>query len=154
MDILDHMIRNNLKKRDEYNLTDAIMQLIENDTRITAFQVGNWYDCGSKTNLLETNAVLLRRKKETEKYNFSNTIIIHPVSIAGNCDISDSIIGPDVSIGERTIIKASIISNSIIGSFSQLETAVLHQSVVGSDSYLKGLSQSLNIGDSTEIDFS
>jgi glucose-1-phosphate thymidylyltransferase len=44
--------------------------------------------------------------------------------------------------------------DSIIGAYSQLETAVLHQSVVGNDAYLKGLSQSLNIGDSNEIDFS
>jgi glucose-1-phosphate thymidylyltransferase len=87
-------------------------------------------------------------------YDYVNTIIIEPVSIGNDCDISDSIIGPNVSIGERTIIRSSIIRNSIIGSFSQLETAVLHQSVVGSDAYLKGLSQSLNIGDSTEIDFS
>jgi glucose-1-phosphate thymidylyltransferase len=46
------------------------------------------------------------------------------------------------------------LSNSIIGSYSQLESAILHESVIGSDAYLKGLSQSLNIGDSTEIDFS
>ena len=155
MQILDNMIKNQLKKRDEYSLTDAIMKMVETGTRISTFQVGNWYDCGSKGNLLETNAVLLKRVSNNQKkYEFSNTIIIEPVSIASDCVISDSIIGPNVSIGERTIVKSSIIRNSIIGSFSQLETAVLEQSVVGSDAYLKGLSLSLNIGDSTEIDFS
>jgi glucose-1-phosphate thymidylyltransferase len=131
------------------------MKMIEKGNRIGTFQAGNWYDCGSKSNLLETNAILLKRNAtQIKPYHFSNTIIIPPVSIADNCDITDSIIGPNVSIGERTIISSSIIKNSIIGSYSQLETAVLHQSVVGSDAYLKGLSQSLNIGDSTEIDFS
>jgi len=155
MEILDNMISSKQKIRDEYNLTEAIMKMIEKGSKVATFQVGNWYDCGSKTNLLETNAVLLKRSNDAKKkYDFKNTIIIDPVSIAGDCDISDSIIGPNVSIGERTIIRSSIINNSIIGSFSQLETAVLHQSVVGSDAYLKGLNQSLNIGDSTEIDFS
>jgi glucose-1-phosphate thymidylyltransferase len=155
MEILDSMIRNKQKSRDEYNLTDAIMKMIEKGSRVSTFQVGNWYDCGSKSSLLETNAVLLKRSSEDDRiYDFKNTIVIEPVSIAADCNISDSIIGPNVSIGERTIIKSSIIKNSIIGSYSQLETAVLHQSVVGSDAYLKGLSQSLNIGDSTEIDFS
>lgn len=155
MDVLGSMIANRQKTRDEYNLTEAIMKLIEQGSRVAAFHVGNWYDCGNKSNLLETNAVLLRRNAEPRRsYQFRNTIVIEPVSLAGDCDISDSIIGPNVSIGERTIIRSSIISDSIIGSFSQLETAVLHQSVVGSDAYLKGLSQSLNIGDSTEIDFS
>jgi glucose-1-phosphate thymidylyltransferase len=155
MEILDHMVKNKQKTRDEYNLTEGIMKMIEKGSRIATFQVGNWYDCGGKANLLETNAVLLKRSSDLQKvYDFKNTIIIHPVSIGNDCDISDSIIGPNVSIGERTIVHSSIIKNSIIGSFSQLETAVLHQSVVGSDAYLKGLSQSLNIGDSTEIDFS
>lgn len=155
MEILEHMVKNKHKTRDEYNLTEAIMKMIEKGTKVATFQVGNWYDCGGKANLLETNAVLLKRGSDSNKvYDFKNTIIIEPVSIGHDCDISDSIIGPNVSIGERTIIHSSIIKNSIIGSFSQLETAVLHQSVVGSDAYLKGLSQSLNIGDSTEIDFS
>jgi glucose-1-phosphate thymidylyltransferase len=155
MEILGTMVANRQKTRDEYNLTEAIMKMIEKNIKVATFQVGNWYDCGSKANLLETNAILLKRASGNKGvYNFKNTIIIEPVSIAADCDICDSIIGPNVSIGERTIIKSSIINNSIIGSFSQLETAILHQSVVGSDAYLKGLSHSLNIGDSTEIDFS
>jgi glucose-1-phosphate thymidylyltransferase len=154
-EMLDHMIRNKQKSRDEYNLTEGIMKMIEKGTRIATFQMGNWYDCGGKANLLETNAILLKRNASTGTvHHYHNTIVIEPVSIAADCDITDSIIGPNVSIGERTIIRSSIIKDSIIGSYSQLETAVLHQSVVGSDAYLKGLSQSLNIGDSTEIDFS
>ncbi|MDQ3051172.1 MAG: sugar phosphate nucleotidyltransferase [Bacteroidota bacterium] len=155
MDILGTMVLSKQKSRDEYNLTEAIMKMIDKGAKVATFQVGNWYDCGSKANLLETNAVLLKRTAAGKGiYDFKNTIIIEPVSIAGDCDICDSIIGPNVSIGERTIVKSSIINNSIIGAFSQLETAILHQSVVGSDAYLKGLSHSLNIGDSTEIDFS
>lgn len=154
-EMLDHMIRNKQKSRDEYNLTEGIMKMIEKGTRIATFQMGNWYDCGGKANLLETNAILLKRNAASgTAHHYHNTIVIEPVSIAADCDITDSIIGPNVSIGERTIIRSSIIKDSIIGSYSQLETAVLHQSVVGSDAYLKGLSQSLNIGDSTEIDFS
>ncbi len=63
-------------------------------------------------------------------------------------------IGPNVTIGEKTVVENSIINNSIIGSFSKLDTAVLNNSVIGSDSVLKGLNQSLNIGDNAEIDFS
>ncbi|MFN5223378.1 MAG: sugar nucleotidyltransferase [Bacteroidota bacterium] len=155
METLDAIIGAGERMRDEYNLTDALSRMVSKGAKVRAFQVGNWYDCGNKNSLLETNAVLLKRTVPSPQgFAFNNTIIIPPVSIAPGCDISNSIIGPNVSIGERTIIKSSIISDSIIGSFSQLETAVLNQSVVGSDSYLKGLSQSLNIGDSTEIDFS
>lgn len=155
-DALDYQIKNKIQTLEEYHLTDGIQRMINEGEKVGTFQVGNWFDCGGKTNLLETNAILLKRQNDNGKqnYKFPNTIIIPPVSIAYNCDISDSIIGPNVSIGENSIVKNSILKDSIIGSYSQLETAVLHQSIVGSDAYLKGLSQSLNIGDSTEIDFS
>ena len=156
MESLDHIIRNDMRYNGEFHLTMGIQRLITNGEKIGTFQVGNWFDCGGKANLLETNEILLKRNAEIikQRYHFNNTIIIPPVSIAPNCDISDSIIGPNVSIGENTIVHHSILSNSIIGSYSQLDTAILHQSIIGSDAYLKGLSQSLNIGDSTEIDFS
>lgn len=156
MEALDHIIRNEIRHNDEFNLTYAIQRMISNQEKFITFQVGNWFDCGGKNNLLETNAVLLNRLTDhpAPLPAFENTIIIQPVSIAPNCNISDSIIGPHVSIGENTIVRHSIIRDSIIGSYAQLETAILHHSVVGSDAYLKGLSQSLNIGDSTEIDFS
>lgn len=118
-----------MQSKDEYQLTDAIMKMIEDGEKVSTLQVGNWFDCGGKTNLLETNATLLKRWYEKKKtiYKYPNTIIIPPVSISENCDISDSIIGPNVSIGENSIVKNSIVKDSIIGSYAQLETAVLHQ---------------------------
>lgn len=155
MQCLDEMITSKEKINGDYNLTHGIQSMVNKGIKIRTFQIKNWLDCGSRTNLLETNAILLKRNKtERRKHNFPNTIIIEPVSIAQDCDIRDSIIGPNVSIGEHTIITRSIIRDSIIGSYSHLETALLHESVIGSDAYFKSLSQSLNIGDSTEIDFS
>jgi len=156
MAALEHLIRNKMRHMGEYHLTYGIQMLISEGEKVGTFRVGNWFDCGSKGNLLDTNAVLLKRNADAQNksYNFHNTIIIPPVSIADQCDISDSIIGPNVSIGEHAIIRHTILSDSIIGAYAQLETAILHHSIVGSDAYLKGLSQSLNIGDSTEIDFS
>ncbi len=154
-DAIEWTMKNNIRTREEFNLTDAIQRMIEQGVVCETFPVGSWFDCGSKANLLETNAIMLK-KVDTgkKKYKFKNTVIIHPTIIGEQCDISDSIIGPNVSIGENTTVRSSIISDSIIGAYAELDTAVLHESVIGSDVYLKGLSQSLNIGDSTEIDFS
>lgn len=156
MDCLGDLIKGKVKANDEYSLTSGLMEMQKKGAHFKTFQIGNWFDCGNRASLLETNAILLRRSKPEgiKPHYHENTIIIEPVSIADDCTISASIIGPNVSIGERTIINKSIVNNSIIGSYSQIESAILHESVVGSDAYLKGLSQSLNIGDSTEIDFS
>ena len=154
MEAIDHNMSRNFRTQGEFHLTDAIMHMISQGVKFKSFPVENWYDCGSKESLLETNAVLLKKNNgRQEKYTYQNTIIIPPVSIAPNCSICDSIIGPNVSIGNNTIINRSIIMDAIIGSYSEIKNSVMHHSVIGSDASLRGLSQSLNLGDSTEIDF-
>jgi glucose-1-phosphate thymidylyltransferase len=44
------------------------------------------------------------------------------------------------------------VRDSIIGSYAELQQVVLNSSIIGNDAYVRGLSQSLNIGDNTEID--
>lgn len=139
----------------EYNLTDALDCMIKRGAKFQAFKVKNWFDCGKKETLLESNATLLKKfgGNITGSHEYKDTIIIPPVSIAPGCDISNSIIGPHVAIGANTSIKHSIIRDSIIGSYTSLYEVVLDNSLIGSDASVKGLSRSLNIGDNTEIDF-
>lgn len=152
---LEYIVENDIKTLDEYQLTDAIMRMIEQGVTFKPCTVKNWFDCGQKDILLETNAMLLKRGgfAPGEIPHYDNTIIIHPVNIGKGCRISNSIIGPNVTIGENARIDYSIVRESIIGSYAQIEEVVLHHSVVGSDAAIRGLSQSLNIGDNTEIDF-
>ena len=152
---LQYLIDHQIKTQNDYHLTDALMKMIEEGEKMTTIQVNNWYDCGKKQTLLEANAILLGRMEPNRPIqDFPETIIIPPVSIGNNCLVNNSIIGPHVAIGDNTNIQASIINNSIIGSYSELSNVVLHDSIIGNDSSLKGLSQSLNIGDNTEINFS
>ncbi|MDP1762584.1 MAG: sugar phosphate nucleotidyltransferase [Sediminibacterium sp.] len=139
----------------EYILTDALECMIKRGAKFQAFKVKNWFDCGKKETLLESNATLLKKfgGNITGKHEYKDTIIIPPVSIAPGCNISNSIIGPHVAIGANTSIKHSIIRDSIIGSYTSLYEVVLDNSLIGSDASVKGLSRSLNIGDNTEIDF-
>ncbi|MDX1409656.1 MAG: nucleotidyltransferase family protein, partial [Saprospiraceae bacterium] len=61
MDCLDKNIRNEHKTLGEYQLTDGIMGMIEQGARFVPYEVDNWFDCGQKEILLETNATLLKR---------------------------------------------------------------------------------------------
>ena len=69
------------------------------------------------------------------------------------CKISNCIIGPNVSIGDEAILNYCILKESILGPFSHIEYAILEKSLIGNDATLCGNKQSLNIGDSTEINF-
>lgn len=138
----------------EIYLTDSLMTMIKNGVKFKSYKVESWYDVGKKDILLETNSILLRKlaEKAPNKGTYNNAIIVPPVSIPLGAVIRNSIIGPNVSIGENSEISYSIIKNSIIGSFSKLENVVLHNSLIGSDTSINGLTQSLNIGDNTELD--
>lgn len=152
-DCLESNIRMNIKSRGEYSLTDAIDCMINKGVEFNYFKVQNWFDCGKKETLLESNSTLLKKfgGKVAEDNVLDNCIIIQPVSIAEGCVIRNSIIGPNVTIGEKTSISASIVKDSIIGSFADLDEIVLANSIIGSDTDVKGEIISLNIGDNTEI---
>jgi len=152
---LNYIIDHEMINRGEYQLTDALMLMIENGVKLYAHPVDAWFDCGKKDILLETNSLLLKGDGYTRatSSDYQNTIIIDPVFIGKNSKILNSIVGPNVSIGDHVIMNYSIIKNSIIGPYSHLENANLDNSIIGNDASLKGVSLSLNLGDSTEINF-
>ena len=154
IEALEEIIKKKRKVNNEYLLTDAIMTIIRKGYKIDAFKVDNWYDCGQKEVLLQTNALLLKNKKGNTKNNklLKNTIIIEPVVIGKNAVVQNSIIGPNITIGENAVVKESILRDSIIGSYTNLSDIILQHSLVGNDTVIKGSAQSLNIGDNTALD--
>ncbi len=155
---IDYLIENDIRTVGEFQLTDALQYMLEQGVYFQTLTVNNWFDCGRKEVLLETNAMLLdQRDRKSAKPEdlpvFENTIFIHPVAVGNNCKISHSIIGPHVTIGDNASIQRSIVQDSIVGGFAALEEVVLKHSVIGSDASIRGMNLSLNIGDNTEIDF-
>jgi glucose-1-phosphate thymidylyltransferase len=155
LNAINHNIQNKIRTQTEYHLTDALMRMLEQGIQMKTQKVINWFDCGKKDTLLSTNRILLGRKDvmPIEMSGMENTILVQPVSIAKGAILRNSIIGPFVAVGVGVVIENSIVSDSIIGEYSQLDSIILKSSVVGNDAILKGKSQSVNIGDSTEIDF-
>lgn len=152
---LEFNVANNIRSEGEFPLTDALMRMIEKKVEFSTVEVDNWFNCGKKEVLLEANAILLDREgyASSNLPPFDNSIIIHPVSIGSQCEITNSIIGPHVTIGDNVQISYSIVKDSIIGNFASIKEVILQKSVVGNDASITGMRQSLNIGDNTEIDF-
>lgn len=152
--VLDWMLENNIKTRGEYQLTDAMQEMIKRGSGFKTFTVSSWYDCGHAESLLETNKVLLDEKENSNgEYEIVDSVIIHPVAIGDNVRVVNSVVGPYASVASDTFIENSIISNSVIGERTHISKVNLQSSIIGDDANLVGKHNSLNIGDSSSIEF-
>ena len=152
--VLEWMLENNIDARGEYQLTDALQEMIRRGSKFKTFTVSSWHDCGHAESLLATNRVLLDEKDDVDgTREVVDSVIIRPVAIGENVRIVNSVVGPHASIASDTVVENSIISNSVIGSRTHISKVNLQSSIVGDDTNLVGKHNSLNIGDSSSIEF-
>jgi len=149
---LEYIIKNNIKTKSEYQITDALQLMLNTKEKFKAFYINKWLDCGTLDTLLATNKELLIDHNTKQK--LKSVIINPPVYISKSAKIKNSIIGPCVSIGDNVIIENSIIQNSIINDNAEINKLLLNTSIIGSDAFVRGTFRQLNIGDSSEVDWS
>jgi len=147
---LDKVMQENLSTGGEYRLADAMSLMIKDGIQLTSRTVDKWLDCGVPKTLLETNQYLLEHGmiKQGEP---KNSIVIEPVYIDETAEISNSVIGPNVSIGKYAKITGCVIKNSIIDRKAYLENLNLEDSLIGKETVLIETPKHLNVGDNTQI---
>lgn len=144
---IQYLLDNNVTGHgDEYQLTDALDRLLKNGNVFKKATVDEWLDCGTLPAWLDTSAEIL--KKENHRFDkYENTTIHPPVYFGDGVQISDSEIGPNVSVEAGTVIKNSTITNSIIQSNAHLEGCKLNRSTVGNYAEAHDADGEIHIGD-------
>jgi len=150
-DCLEEIIREDVKTKGEYQLTDALQRMLERGEEMRTFSVEGWFDCGKPETLLETNHYLLA--KASHYRTRDRSIIIPPVFVADSAKVEDCIIGPDVTIDEEADVRSSIIRNSIISREAKVRDVVLSGSLIGVSAEVHGPTTQLNVGHSSEVQF-
>jgi glucose-1-phosphate thymidylyltransferase len=154
---LQYLIDNNIIKGSEYQLTDALQNMMEKGTEFSVGKVNEWLDCGNKDATVITNRRLLINsngdKLISDTAEITNSIINNPCFIGENVQITNCIIGPYVSIGENSIISHSIITDTIIQTNSKIKNANIDNSMIGNFVEYKGDINELSIGDFTTINY-
>lgn len=137
----------------EYYLADAVNIMLASGLKMRVEQVNVWRDCGKPGPLLETNRYLLDNGRDNshDALQREGALIIPPVYIAPTAAISESVIGPHVSIGPECIVLHSVIRDSIVEAGSRIESSHLDKSIIGRQASVVGSRQQLNIGDSATI---
>src|SRR4051812_30352993 len=141
------------QNKGEYYLTDAFQYMIDKGAKIKVIDVEGWYDAGKLDTLLETNETVLsklggaRRPKSVP----AGVTINDPVYIEDDVTLSNSTIGPNVSIGAGSRIDGSTLSHTIVGKKAKVKGSTLKNSLVGDDVTIEGLKGELTVSDHSEI---
>lgn len=152
---IEEQFRRKVERKGEYFLVDAINILLERGAKMRTQSVDIWLDTGTIEATLETNRYLLERLN-VPTFQPSNVKIVPPVFIHETARVSNSVIGPYVSIGANCQIADSKIEDSILEAGVTVEAAALSGSFIGRQAKVEGRGTDappmrLNIGDNSSV---
>ncbi|MDP9958221.1 sugar phosphate nucleotidyltransferase [Chryseobacterium lathyri] len=158
MDEINYIMDNDIKNGGEYQLTTALENLRAKGAKFTLGKVNDWMDCGNKNATVETNSKILEYEREAmldypASAVIENSLIIQPCFIGENVKISNSKIGPGVSLGNNTVIVNSNIENSLIQENTKINHGNLSNSMIGNSAQYFGVSREISLGDYSVLDF-
>ena len=151
LECLKNMIKNDLRTKGEFQLTDGLQQMIERGEKITTYAIDGWFDCGKPETLLETNKHLLGQ--HSTHTSPAGVVVIPPVFISPTAVVKNSVVGPNATIAAGASVEDSVVKNSINSEDAVVKSALLEESIIGSNAIVRGGYKRINIGDSSELEF-
>ena len=127
---LKYLMDNNIRTKNEFQLTDALEMMIEKGCKFRTAPVQKWLDCGLAETLLETNARVLNRNDNSATINIPGVKVIAPCYIGKNVKISNSTIGPNVAVGDGCVIENSTIADAVLWDGVKVESKTLNNVIV------------------------
>ncbi len=150
---LQHVLDNDITHGGEYQINDGIKRMMEKGMKFVPGKVDEWMDCGNKNVTVETNQRMLGFLEKDGEELVSNSVktenanIIEPCFVGENVVITNSTIGPYVSLGANTVVENATIKNSLIQSNSRISNANLDNAMVGNHVVFDGKFETISIGD-------
>lgn len=153
---LQYLIDNNIMNSGEYQLPDALRNMVKQGAKFTPGAVQDWMDCGNKEAMVDTNNKVLGylgadKLPVPASAKLVNSQIIAPCFIGENVSITNSVIGPNVSIGNGSKISSSVITHSIVSNDATITQANIDNSLIGNNTTITGSAQVLSLGDFSTI---
>ena len=127
---LKYLMDNNIRTKNEFQLTDALERMIEQGFKFKTAPVFRWLDCGLMETLLHTNAYMLSRNDNSAMVGAKGAQIVPPCYIGKNVKIYGCKIGPYVTIGDDCELSGVEISNSVVWSGVKITNGKISNSIV------------------------
>ena len=148
---LQYLLDNNIHVNGEFQLTTALENMKEKGIAFYPGKIDEWLDCGNKNATVHTNSRILAQYGSSlaPEITITNSQIIEPCCIQKGAKITNSVIGPYVTIGENSSLENCIISNSLIQNNAKLSYLCCTQSMIGNNVEITNSPLDYNIGDYT-----
>lgn len=160
-ELLEEQSKIKLENGKEHQITPIIQKLIDEGFKLKINEMKEEIlDFGRPESLIEGNRhILLQTKIKDPLYeelfqsgNLIDCRIVPPVYIGQNVRISNSVIGPNVSIGDDVVVEKCILSETVIGDGTRLKKIITSESIIGDYVTLEDLIKTnITIGDSSFI---
>ncbi|MFK7112857.1 sugar phosphate nucleotidyltransferase [Flavobacterium oreochromis] len=157
-DELQAVLDNNIIHGGEYQINDGIKQMMDKGMKFVPGKVDEWMDCGNKNVTVETNSRMLNflhaegENMIASSARIENTTIIRPCFIGEDVVLTNSTVGPNVSLGKSTHLTNVTIKNSLVQTHAHLRNANLDNAMIGNHATFDGNFKSISIGDYSTLE--
>lgn len=153
---IKHLLDNDIKDKGEYQITDALENMKSNGLKLKSATVKEWMDCGNFRVTVETNQRYLDLNKNRKglvanDLKLDNAVLIEPCYIGEGVSIKNAVVGPHVSIGKGSSVENSVISNSIVQTNSSIKGLNAEGSLIGHYVKINKAAEKLSVGDYNEL---
>lgn len=150
---IEEQIDRKISLKGEFYLADAINIMLDRNLRMRTEKVDIWLDAGTPEALLDTNQYLLEHNRDNTDQcrQLEDCVILPPVNIHPEARMSQSILGPNLSVGPGSVIKNSTLRDTIIASGSHITNSFMETSIVGHNVTVTGQRGKFNLGDNSWI---
>ena len=150
------LIDNDVKDKGEYQLTNAMENMKQKGARFKAGSVDVWMDCGNKNAMVDTNTKVLGYLKGdkglvSNSLKSENSVVIAPCFIGDDVILTNSIVGPNVSIEKGTTVTGSVVRNSILRGMVRVQDSVVDNSMIGERASVTGRAMDLSVSDDSTV---
>jgi glucose-1-phosphate thymidylyltransferase len=149
---IQYLLDNNIMNGGEYQLPDAMRNMMKKGAKFVPGEVDEWMDCGNKKAVVETMVSVVSRLPQNHNVQLQgDSKIIEPCYFGSNVIISNSIVGPNVSVASNVSITNSKLENTSIESNCKIENCQLTNSLVDEYCQLVGVNGVLDLGSYNSI---
>jgi len=147
-----HVMNSDPGASGEFYLTDAFQYMVDKGAKIKTLAVEGWYDAGKPDTLLETNLHVLQNSRGKSPAAKEGVTVHEPVHVADGVTLEDSEIGPNVTLSAGTVVRNSKLRDSIVGDKATIEDCDLHDSLIGNEVRVRGVSGQVDLGDNSVVE--